>query len=70
MEDTPLHVRKLQLKSWLSKTPGERLLQFIIDNDKMFQALKALQKDKVKNGNSQLFFQVNFHPHCFYIVGV
>jgi len=48
MEDTPLHVRKLQLKSWLSKTPGERLLQFIIDNDKMFQALKALQKDKVK----------------------
>jgi hypothetical protein len=48
MEDTPLHVRKLQLKSWLSKTPVERLLQFIIDNDKMFQALKTLQKDKVK----------------------
>jgi hypothetical protein len=48
MNDTPLHVRKLQLKIWLSKTPGERLLQFIIDNDKMFQALKALQKKELQ----------------------
>jgi hypothetical protein len=44
MNDTPLHIKQLQLKNWLSKPPGERLLQFITDNDKMFQALKALQK--------------------------
>ncbi len=46
MNDTPLHIKQLQLKNWLSKSPGERLLQFVIDNDKMFQALKEIQKDK------------------------
>lgn len=45
MNDTPLHIKQLQLKNWLSKSPGERLLQFIVDNDKMFQALKEIQKD-------------------------
>ena len=47
MTDTPQHIKELQLKGWLSKTPGERLYQFLLDNDAMYQALR---KYKVKNG--------------------
>lgn len=49
MSDTPKHIKELQLKLWLSKTPGERLLQFITDNDIMFQGLLALKKERQKN---------------------
>jgi len=47
MTDTPQHIRELQLKLWMSKTPEERLYQFIIDNDAMYQALRDF---KIKNG--------------------
>lgn len=47
MTDTPKHIKDLQLKIWLSKTPGERLYQFIMDNDAMY---KALREYKVANG--------------------
>jgi len=47
MNDTPDHIRKLQLELWLSKTPGERLYQFIMDNDAMYQALREY---KMRNG--------------------
>jgi hypothetical protein len=47
MTDTPQHIKDLQLKLWLSKTPGERLYQFILDNDAMY---KALRKFKISNG--------------------
>jgi hypothetical protein len=43
MNDTPIHIKELQLKIWLSKTPGERLYQFLIDNDKMYQAMLAFK---------------------------
>ncbi len=46
MTDTPQHVQDIQLKLWLSKTPGERLCQFIMDNDAMYQALREF---KIKN---------------------
>lgn len=39
MTDTPKHIKDLQLKIWLAKTPGERLLQFLTDNDVMYKAL-------------------------------
>lgn len=39
MTDTPKHIQDLQLKIWLSKTPGERLHQFLTDNDIMHKAL-------------------------------
>ena len=39
MTDTPKHILELQLKIWLSKPPGERLLQFLTDNDAMYKAL-------------------------------
>jgi hypothetical protein len=50
MNDTPEHIKELQLKIWLSKTPGERLKQFLIDNEQFFkfleQAKKSLEKKK------------------------
>lgn len=47
MTDTPEHIKDLQLKLWLSKSPGERLYQFIMDNDAMYQALREF---KIKKG--------------------
>ncbi len=47
MTDTPKHIKDIQLKLWLSKTPEERLYQFIMDNDAMYQALR---KYKIENG--------------------
>lgn len=46
MTDTPQHIKELQLKLWLSKTPGERLYQMLTDNDAMYQALR---KYKIEN---------------------
>ena len=44
MTDTPQHIYDLQMKIWLSKTPGERLLQFLKDNDDMRIALKQAKE--------------------------
>lgn len=44
MTDTPQHIYELQLKLWLSKPPGERLYQFLIDNDAMLNALRETKK--------------------------
>ena len=45
MNDTPKHIKDIQLKIWLAKSPGERLYQFLVDNDKMYQGILALQKN-------------------------
>ncbi|MFT3705883.1 MAG: hypothetical protein QM802_26190 [Agriterribacter sp.] len=47
MTDTPDHIKALQLKIWLSKSPAERLKQFMIDNDALMQFLKTA-KDQLK----------------------
>jgi hypothetical protein len=47
MNDTPDHVKKLQLELWLKKTPGERLYQTIKDIEEMRHALREF---KIKNG--------------------
>ena len=52
MDDTPQHIKQIQLKTWLSKPPGERLKQFIIDNGAFFTMInsaKASLKIKQKN---------------------
>lgn len=36
MTDTPEHIKQLQLNIWLSKSPMERLLQFLQDNEALF----------------------------------
>ena len=49
MTDTPEHIKALQLKIWLSKPPGERLLQFLKDNEAMYLAFKEHHdKEKMK----------------------
>jgi hypothetical protein len=48
MNDTPQHIKELQLKIWLSKTPAERLKQFMEDNAALFQFWKAAQKSNQK----------------------
>jgi hypothetical protein len=37
MNDTPQHIKDLQLKIWLSKSPMERLKQFMEDNEALFK---------------------------------
>ena len=44
MTDTPLIIKKLQLKVWLSKTPMERLKKMMEDNDAMLQFWKTMRK--------------------------
>jgi hypothetical protein len=46
MNDTPQHIKDLQLKIWLSKTPGERLKQFMEDNTALFQFWNSARKQK------------------------
>ena len=48
MNDTPAHIKKLQLQIWLAKPPGERLLQFIIDNDALIRGFDEAKKEIVK----------------------
>ncbi len=45
MTDTPKHIKNIQLKLWLAKTPEERLLQFLKDNDEMYKAILQAKKD-------------------------
>jgi hypothetical protein len=45
MTDTPQHIKGLQLEIWLSKTPAERLYQFLMDNDAMYQALRKYKTE-------------------------
>ena len=37
MIDTPQHIKELQLQIWISKSPAERLKQFMEDNASLFQ---------------------------------
>lgn len=37
MTDTPQHIKELQLKIWLSKSPMERLRQTLEDNGQLLQ---------------------------------
>ena len=52
MTDTPQYIRELQLKLWLAKSPGERLYQFLVDNDIMLNGLrKAKEKLNIPLGD-------------------
>ena len=48
MNDTPQHIKEMQLKIWLSKSPGERLRQFMEDNAALFQFWNKAQKSDHK----------------------
>lgn len=51
MQDTPEHIKKLQLEIWLSKTPGERIEQFVKDNDDFFKLCKQAKAQLLPNTN-------------------
>jgi len=44
MTDTPQHIKKIQLHIWLSKTPSERLAQFLRDNQAFFEMIETAKK--------------------------
>jgi hypothetical protein len=44
MTDTPKEIKELQLKIWLSKPPGERLRQQLVDNEALYQFWDELKK--------------------------
>ncbi len=46
MEDTPQHIKDLQLKIWLSKPFDERLKQFCDDNEALYKFWDELKKSK------------------------
>jgi hypothetical protein len=52
MQDTPEHIKQLQLKIWLSKKPSERLMQFISDNDAFFKMIREAKKSIKKENNT------------------
>jgi hypothetical protein len=49
MTDTPKHVQDIQLKLWLAKSPGERLFQFLTDNDALYKAILKTKLEMEKN---------------------
>lgn len=52
MQDTPEHIKQLQLDIWLSKTISQRLEQFILDNDALFKLWKQAQEQISSNDNA------------------
>ena len=52
MNDTPQHIKELQLKIWLSKSPAERLKQFMEDNASLFQFWKTAKRASEKAPDS------------------
>ena len=47
MTDTPLHIQKLQQEIWMKKSPQERLLQFLKDNEELFKQLNNVKQNIV-----------------------
>ncbi len=54
MNDTPQHLKELQLKIWLSKSPAERLKKFMEDNASLFQFWNNARKSDAKDAGSNI----------------
>ncbi len=52
MQDTPEHVKQIQLDIWMSKTISERLERTILDNDALFKFWKEARKQISPNDNN------------------
>ena len=50
MTDTPQHIKDLQLKIWLSKSPAERLKQFLLDNEDLYKFWQTIKKNLSEKG--------------------
>jgi hypothetical protein len=49
MDDTPPHVKQLQLAIWLAKSPEERLRLTLEDNDALFAFWDEIKKNNRQN---------------------
>ena len=56
MTDTPKHVHEIQLALWLAKSPGERLVQFLADNDALYKGILAAKKNIENQSQTQPVF--------------
>ena len=45
MTETPQQVKDIQLQLCLAKTPEERLMQFLKDNDEMYKGILQARKN-------------------------
>ena len=51
MTDTPQYIKDLQLKIWLSKSPAERLKQFLVDNEALYKFWEMAKKNLREKSN-------------------
>jgi hypothetical protein len=52
MEDRPQHIKELQLKAWMDKTPAQRLKQFLEDTgtlQKCGSKFKSYPQSQIRN---------------------
>lgn len=62
MQDTPEHIKQMQLDIWMSKTMSERLERTILDNDALFKFWKEARKKISPNNSSDAeLFGYNLH---------
>ena len=54
MNDTPQNIREIQLKIWLSKSPAERLMQFMKDNDSLFQFWSSVRSSNTSEASKNV----------------
>lgn len=52
MDDTPQHIKDLQLKIWLSKSPMERLRQMMENNAMLYQFWSKTHKSDSSQGQN------------------
>lgn len=52
MTDTPDHIKKIQLKIWLAKSPAERLKQFLLDNEAFYLMTRSVNNIKSNTARS------------------
>jgi len=52
--DTPEYIKKKQLAIWLSKSPAERLRQFLTDNDTLMLFWKKMKNEIKKTPTQQV----------------
>jgi hypothetical protein len=53
MTDTPQHIQDLQLKLWLQKSPGERLLQGLKNNEAVFLLFRSARERLLEKHSQQ-----------------
>jgi hypothetical protein len=60
MTDTPQHIKELQLKLWLSKSPMERLKQTLESNGQLLQFWSSAHVvDRKRSDQKSIIQQIN-----------